>query len=63
MFFSRLTNSRFGDAKMIRIYDHKTGKLREVILEPGEKQYLCKQNLNAIRKQNAEKERCAEEKD
>lgn len=41
---------------MIKIYDHKTGKLREVILEPGEKQYLCKQNLNSIRRQNAGKE-------
>lgn len=48
---------------MIKIYDLETGKLREVVLEPGEKQYLCKQNLIAIRKQNGEKERCAEEKD
>jgi len=40
---------------MIKIYDYKTGKLREVILEPGEQQYLCKLNLNLIRKQNESK--------
>lgn len=57
---------------MIKIYDHKTKKLREVILDPGEKQYLCKQNLlQALRFKRAkelileydEKNKCAEEKD
>jgi len=33
---------------MIKIYNYKTGKLREVILEPGEKQYLCTENLKRI---------------
>ena len=36
---------------MTKIYDYKTGELREVILDPGEKQYLCKLNLNLIRDQ------------
>jgi len=42
---------------MIKIYDYKTGKLREVILDPGERHYLCKLNLKSIRKQNEQKEK------
>ena len=33
---------------MIKIYNYKTGKLREVILEPGEKAHLCSLNLKSI---------------
>lgn len=33
---------------MTKIYDYKTGKVREVILDPGEKHYLCKLNLRRI---------------
>jgi len=33
---------------MIKIYNFKTGKLREVILEPGERHYLCGENLKRI---------------
>jgi len=47
---------------MIKIYDYQTGKLREVMLEPGEKQYLCKKNLQLIKEYNDGKEKEKEQR-
>ncbi len=41
---------------MIKIYDYQTGLLREVMLDPGEKHYLCKLNLKSIKEHNGQKE-------
>ena len=34
---------------MIKIYDYKTGNLREVVLDPGEKHYLLKENNKRVK--------------
>lgn len=48
---------------MIKIHDFKTGKVREVVLEPGESHYLRHVNLNRMKEQNAKKEKSCQEKD
>jgi hypothetical protein len=40
---------------MIKIYALKTKKVREVILDPGEAHYLCKENLKRIKAHNDKK--------
>ena len=50
---------------MIKIYDYKTGKLREVILDPGDKHYLLKENNKRVKDFNdkAEQEKVLQQQE
>jgi len=47
---------------VIKIYDYKTGKLREIMLEAGERNYLCKKNLLLIKEHVNEQEKEKEQR-